>query len=306
VRHPEPPSADLRQSAVTGILRSLPAATGGRVIQEAPTAQGPHHLLRLLEALISWQDGSMTAVRMKALAGILALAPALLAEAPAHAAPATLPTITSAAASRTDFVLSASGGCGDITFTAVLSAPMPAGDYVSGVGVRLYAPGRSGANSYAGVEFGQVADGSTTYSGSVRICGNYLAPGRGHAEVYGVAIPAGGGTTLHTNTVTIGISVKRPSTLAFNASPEPVKKGKKITAAGTLKVDGKTLAHATVRIYFKKSGTSTYARKSTLTTNRKGAFRTHFTASKSGTWKAVYDGGSTRQASSKADAVAVS
>jgi hypothetical protein len=183
--------------------------------------------------------------------------------------------------------------------------PTEADGYYSGVGVRLYAPGQTGANSYQGVEFAQASTGSATYFGSQRICGSYLAPGTGRAEFSGVAIPAAGGATLSTNVVNVAMTVKRPSTVDFNASPEPVKKGKKITAAGTVKTDGRVLAGASVKIYFKKSGTKTYARKATLTTSNAGAFRTKVTAAASGTWQVVYAGSSTRQAVSKTDAVKV-
>jgi hypothetical protein len=93
--------------------------------------------------------------------------------------------------------------------------------------------------------------------------------------------------------------------LAFNASPEPVKKGKKITAAGTLKIDGKALSGASVKIYFEATGAKTYALKGTAKTSSKGAYSKKFTATKSGTWKAVYAGSSTRNAASKSDAVKV-
>jgi hypothetical protein len=273
----------------------------------SPKVEPPGQRRRVASA---WQDSLVTSVPGKALASLLALAPAaaLLAGSPAHAAASTLPTIGSVSASMTSFVLSSKGAdCRDVTFHAVLTAPMPdeAEGYYGGVEVRLYAPGKTGANSYEGVGLAQTAGGSATYVGSLHVCGSYTAPGAGRAEFSGSAIPVAGGTTLRTNVVNVVMSVKRPSTVAFNASPEPVKKGKKITAAGTLKTDGGALAHASVKIYFRKSGTTTYARKATLKTNSKGVFRTTFTAGKSGTWKVVYAGSSTRQAVSRADAVKV-
>jgi hypothetical protein len=251
----------------------------------------------------------VTSVQRRTLASVLALLPAaaLLAASPAQAA-TSLPTIESVSVSMTSFVLSAKGGdCRDVTFEAVLSAPMPTevDGYYSGVGVRLYAPGKTDANSYGGTEFAQAAADSATYFGSSRICGDYMAPGTGRAEFYGTASPAGGGATLETNKVEVAMSVKRPSTIAFNASPEPVKKGKTITAAGTVETDGSALAGAPVKIYFKKSGAETYALKATLTTDSAGAFRTTFTAGTSGTWKAAYAGSATRQPVSKTDAVEV-
>jgi hypothetical protein len=185
---------------------------------------------------------------------------------------------------------------------------MPTDGYeFSGVGVDLFAPGKSGDDSYDGAEFSQVGT-SATYRGAVDFCGKYT-PGAWHAEVYGAAVPSDAtdeSDVEYTNTVKVGISLKRPSTLAFNASPEPVKKGKPITAAGTLKVDGKVLPSAAVKIYFEATGAKSYTLKNTVTTNSKGVFSKKYTASKTGTWKAVYAGSSTRNAVSAADNVKVS
>jgi hypothetical protein len=254
----------------------------------------------------------MTSVRTRALAVLLALAPgaALLAGSPAQAAAAdpALPTVKSVTASKTSFVLSAKAGCSKITFTAKLSAVMPTDGYeFSGVGVDLFKPGKSGNDSYDGVEFTEVGT-TTSYKGSVNFCGKYT-PGAWHAEVYGLAVPTGAtddSDILSTNSVRVNISLKRPSTLAFNASPEPVKKGKTITVAGTLKSDGKVLSKATVKIYFKATGAKTYTLKNTVTTNSKGAFTKKYTATKTGTWKGVYAGSSTRNTVTTGDNVKVS
>jgi hypothetical protein len=253
----------------------------------------------------------MTLVRSRALAVLLALAPgaALLVGSPAQAAAPSpnLPTVKSVAASKTAFVLGAKAACSKITFTAVLSAVMPTEGYeYTGVGVDLFAPGKSGDDSYDGVEFAQVGS-TTTYRGAVNFCGKY-APGAWHAEVYGAGVPTDAtdeSDVEYTNIVKVGISLKRPTTLAFNASPEPVKKGKKITAAGTLKLDGKVLPSVAVKIYFKATGAKAYTLKSTVTTSKKGAFSKKYTASKSGTWKAVYAGTSTRNTVTTGDAVKV-
>jgi hypothetical protein len=52
------------------------------------------------------------------------------------------------------------------------------------------------------------------------------------------------------------------------------EEGKKLTATGTLKIDGKVLSGAAVKIYFKADGASSYALKATATTNSKGAYST--------------------------------
>jgi hypothetical protein len=251
----------------------------------------------------------MISVRPRVLAAVLALAPAaaLLAGSPAQAAAADLPTVTSVKASKTSFVLGAKAGCSKITFTAVLSAVMPTTGYTfSAVGVDLFEPGAAADDSFDGTAFTQVGT-STTYTGALSFCGKYT-PGAWHAEVYGVAVPEDADDdtdVLTTNTVKVGISLKRPSTLTLNASPEPVTKGKKVTTAGVLKIDGKVLAKATVKIYFKASGATAYTLKGSATTSSKGAYTKKFTATKSGTWKVVYAGTSTKNTASAADAVKV-
>jgi len=253
----------------------------------------------------------MKSVRLRALAAAaLALASAtglLAAAAPAQAAAtSTLPTLKSVTTNETSFVLPYNGTCKVIIMTATLSAVMPTDGYeFSGVGADLFAPGKSGDDTYDGIEFMQVgAADNPVYRGSLGICGKY-PPGAWHAEVYGAAVPTGATTDVTTNQVRINISLKRPSKLTFNASPEPVKKGKKVTAAGTLKIDGKAYANLPVVIYFKASGSKTWTVKGTAKTTSKGAFSRKFVATKSGTWKAAYAGSTTRQAASKADAVAV-
>ncbi|GAA0562537.1 hypothetical protein GCM10010172_52200 [Paractinoplanes ferrugineus] len=252
----------------------------------------------------------MTSVRHRALALLLAVAPAaaLLTAAPAQAArSAALPTVKSVSTSKTSFVLSSKAGCSKVTFTAVLSAPMPTSGYLlSLVGIDLYAPGKSGDDTYAGTKLNRVGS-SATYSGSLNFCGKYT-PGAWRAEVYGAAVPNDAddeSDIQQTNVVKVGISLKRPSTLSFNASPEPVKKGKKLTAAGTVKVDGKALSKATVQIYFKANGAKAYSLKGSATTNSKGAFTKKFTAAKTGTWKAVYAGNTTKNTAGATDAVKV-
>jgi len=251
----------------------------------------------------------MISARLRTLAAALALVPAvgLLAGSPAQAA--TDITVKSASASKTTLVLGAKAGCSaSVTFTAVLSAPLPTEGYaLSGVGVDLYAPGASADDdSVDGVELDQVGS-TSTYKGSLKICGSYGA-GKFQAEIYGVLVPEDATSDDDieiTNVVKVAITVKRPSTLSFNASPEPVKKGKKLTATGTLKIDGKVLSGAAVKIYFKADGASSYALKATATTNSKGAYSKTFTASKSGTWKATYAGSTTRNAATAYDGVKV-
>ncbi|WP_328463291.1 hypothetical protein OHA21_37555 [Actinoplanes sp. NBC_00393] len=244
----------------------------------------------------------MTSVRARFAAALIALIPAaglLAAGSPAQAA--TDITVKSVSVSKPAFVLSAKAGCKtSVTFTAVISGPLPTTGYeYAGVGVDLNAPG--GAN-VDGVEFKRVGS-TTTYKGSLKLCGKY-APGKYTAEIYGALLPVGGEFEF-TNVVKKSITIKRPSKLTLNAAPEPVAKGKKLTAKGTLKIDGKALSGAKVKVYFKATGATAWTYKGTAVTTGTGAYSKKFTATKTGTWKAIYEGTGKRNYAAATDAVKV-
>ncbi|MEV0584181.1 hypothetical protein [Nonomuraea sp. NPDC050310] len=83
---------------------------------------------------------------------------------------------------------------------------------------------------------------------------------------------------------------------SLNASPEPVRKGRKLTVTGSLlatNAAGTGYGHlngARVNILFKPVGKTTWTTMATVTTSGKGVFARSFTASKDGNWKAVYAG----------------
>ncbi|MBB2944641.1 hypothetical protein FB565_004374 [Actinoplanes lutulentus] len=246
----------------------------------------------------------MTSVRVRALAALLATVPAaglLVGASPAQAGTLKV-TVKSASISKNAFVLSAKAGCTNVTATATLSAPIPTEGYIySGVGVDLVVAANTD-KSVADAELKRVGT-TSTYKGAFQVCGKY-APGKYSALIYGGAIDKDENVDL-TNIVTKTLTIKRPSKVTLDASPEPVKKGKKITAKGTLKIDGKVLAGAKVKIYFKKKGATSYSLKATTTTNSKGVFSKKFTATKTGTWKVVYAGTGTKVAAAATDAVKV-
>lgn len=80
---------------------------------------------------------------------------------------------------------------------------------------------------------------------------------------------------------------------SFNASPEPVKKGRTLTVKGHLtKYLGKWQpgAGAALTIYFKPSGSSKWKAMGTTKADRNGWFSKGFKASADGTWAAAYAG----------------
>ncbi|WP_430784773.1 hypothetical protein [Actinoplanes sp. G11-F43] len=247
----------------------------------------------------------MNLVRNRLFAALLVLAPAagLLVGSPAQAADLNV-TVKSVSLSRSTLVLGSKARCTPVTVTAKLSAPMPAvKEGFSGVGVDIYEPGTG--DIVKGEEIKRVGS-SATYRGSVKFCGADVA-GRYIARVYGVYAPKSEDDFdyVTTNVVSRSIYLKRPSSLSLNATPEPVRKGKKLTAKGVLKINGKAFAGAAVRVYFKADGASAYTYKGAAKTNAKGAYSKAFTATRSGTWKSVYAGSNARDAASAVDGVQV-
>jgi hypothetical protein len=88
----------------------------------------------------------------------------------------------------------------------------------------------------------------------------------------------------------------RTAISGFNASPEPIKKGRHLTVAGTLKRDTTSwtaFSGQSVKIYFAADGARTWTYEGTAKTSSTGHFSRVFTASKDGTWRATYAGSAT-------------
>ena len=96
--------------------------------------------------------------------------------------------------------------------------------------------------------------------------------------------------------------VQRASKLTVNASPEPVKKGKTITVTGKLsranwednKYHGYT--NQSVKLQFRKKGSTTYSTVKTIKSNSTGNLKTTVTASQDGYFRYVFAGTSTTPA----------
>jgi hypothetical protein len=132
--------------------------------------------------------------------------------------------------------------------------------------------------------------------------------------VYSTVESGAGGPQLNTD-FTLLRRATWGSTL--NASPEPVKKGKKVTIKATLTrinwtwKTAKKMPYAgytsrAVVLQFKATGTSTYKNIKTVKTGTGGKVSTTATASKSGTWRFTFAGTSTTgSATSTGDKVTV-
>ncbi|MFJ9680086.1 calcium-binding protein [Streptomyces sp. NPDC101194] len=96
--------------------------------------------------------------------------------------------------------------------------------------------------------------------------------------------------------------VQRYSKLTVDASPEPVKKGKTITVTGKLSranwEDNKYHGYAnqSVKLQFRKKGSSTYTTVKTIRTNSTGNLKTTVTASTDGYFRYSFAGTATTPA----------
>ncbi|MGW5335289.1 calcium-binding protein [Streptomyces bauhiniae] len=107
--------------------------------------------------------------------------------------------------------------------------------------------------------------------------------------------------------------VKRAAQItSMNAGPEPVKKGKTITATANLsRASWSYLKYygygsQSVQLQFAKAGSSTYTTVKTVKTSSTGALKATATASASGTWRFYFPkNGTTSAATSAGDYVAV-
>jgi hypothetical protein len=99
------------------------------------------------------------------------------------------------------------------------------------------------------------------------------------------------------------VKVQRAAGLTVNASPEPVAKNGKLTVTGRFtRADWETGGYApfggqSVRLQFKKSGSSTWTNVKWVGTNSGGYLSTTVTATASGNWRYSFDGVSSTPAS---------
>ncbi|WP_340379852.1 hypothetical protein U5640_30950 [Streptomyces sp. SS7] len=90
--------------------------------------------------------------------------------------------------------------------------------------------------------------------------------------------------------------IKRNAKVTVNASPEPVRKGRTITVTGKLtRANWETGTYAgyrgqSVKLQFRKKGSSTYTTVKTVTSGRGGTLRTTVKATKDGYFRYVFAG----------------
>ncbi len=114
---------------------------------------------------------------------------------------------------------------------------------------------------------------------------------------YAGATPSQGSWDDPSVTSSFYVDVKyKTAVSSFDASPEPVKKGRTLTVKGKItKFTGswQPAAGTTLTVYFKPSGSSKWKAMGTTKADRNGWFTKNLKATADGTWAAAYVGSST-------------
>jgi hypothetical protein len=114
------------------------------------------------------------------------------------------------------------------------------------------------------------------------------------------------GSESDTDWVSVRQRVSRSWIRHFDASPEPVTKGEKVTVSGDLSISHHSDGWQRVEILFKADGSREWRSVGTDRTDRRGEFSAQVTADSTGWWRAVYHGRhGSRGTSSRPDRVEV-
>lgn len=245
--------------------------------------------------------------KLFALVATASTAVGVLAGSPARAADGT-PTIAAVGLSTTSLVVDGDAACpGRVTVTVKLDDPQQ----------RLQ-PGDLDAAVFDGA--GRAADVLTfdtlrrtgaqvTATDVVQVCGSLETPGRYRVDVQVTWLDEQ--NWGHSAVRSGYFTVRRPTTLSYDATPEPVRRGGYLTHRGRLMFDPYSYgprygaSGATVKFYFKKHGATTYAYQGSAVTGPGGHFSRKLKARDSGLWKVVYAGTDTRQPQAAWDQVRV-
>lgn len=245
----------------------------------------------------------MKSTRLLAAAAALAISAATLtASLPAQASA----TLTSVKLSSSSVVLDGNAGCANRINVSLL-VTQPAGEqfaeYTSATAVVV---GPTGDNEdYLFMPVTATSGNVTTYSDGIFLCG-YNAPGRYTMQS---EVSWYDGTNFRSQQRSNQFYVNRPTTLSYNASPEPAKRGAKLTHSGQLMFDrfgyGAFYGPKGVKLTlsFKKSGTSAFVVKATIATGASGKFAATFKTDADGTWRLTYPGSAYYQSQIKDDYV---
>ncbi|MDL4816859.1 hypothetical protein [Actinomadura opuntiae] len=182
--------------------------------------------------------------------------------------------------------------------------PVGRGDTMTATGqvLRRLADGRWVAADSALVELQFSTDQKTwsdVVAGVLDGAGRFAIPTRAARDGYWRAVVRDDGfASLPSTGPADYVDVRYRTEIAdFNASPEPVVKGRTVTIVGALYREPKpnqwtSFGKQKVSFYFRAKGASTWTYLGAATADGLGRFRKGFKASKDGTWRAYYGGSS--------------
>jgi hypothetical protein len=227
----------------------------------------------------------------------------LLGATPAQAAV----SLASVSLSPTTAVINGDAGCSyAVTVTAKVYDAVADADQVTDVYATAYDPtGYWVDNIY--LRYVSYSGDYLYFNRTLYLCG-YDGPGS-YKLVTEVHWQDASGTDQPVITRTSPFSVKRPTSLTYNASPEPAKKGSYLTHSGRLMFDPYApgamygASGVTLTIAFRQAGTSSYVTKGTVVTGSGGYYSKKLQTPADGTWRITYPGTSARQNQVKTDYV---
>ncbi len=245
---------------------------------------------------------------MRKSVGMLAVAilgASLLSASPAQAGV----SLSGVSLSTGTAVVNGDAGCGNRT-TVTVKVYHPETDLkdVWGVSASVYNPAGDVAD-FLPLPYARRSGDYVFYTDAVFLCG-WEPPGRYriHTEVDWWDEELG---TPRQATADTAFYVKRPTSLTYNASPEPARRGSYLTHSGRLMFDpfaaGAMYGPSGVRlrIAFKKAGTSTFVTKGSVTTGSGGYYLRKLQAWDDGTWRVEFPTNTWRQTRLKYDYVDV-
>jgi hypothetical protein len=211
--------------------------------------------------------------------------------------------------SPSPLVLDGDAGCGDrVKWTVKVYDPQDDGDDLVSLTASVFGPSSAPNVFLLGAESSRSGD-YVYYTDYVYLCGGLHSPGRYTVVTHLLWWDE----TFHSHEIARSDSflIQRPTSLTYDATPEPVKKNSMLTHKGVLKADAvvfgpqKGLKGATLKFYFKANGAKAYTYQGQTRTGTGGKYSKKFKATRSGTWMVVYAGSSTRQPQTRVDTVKV-
>lgn len=236
---------------------------------------------------------------LAAVIGTALVAGSLLVAQPAQAAI----SLSSVSLSTSEVILNGDSGCGNrITVTVKANIPEAENDDLFGVtGEATAADGD--IEEYLFFNQTGRSGNTVTFKDTISICG-YETPGKFtlHTEI---TYWNGSGTSSQSRNNTY--YVKRPTSLTYNAAPEAAKRGSNLTHSGVLMFDPFAygamygVSGQTLKIAFKKSGSSSYVAKGTVVTGSGGKYSKKIRTDADGIWRVEFPANTYRQTQYKYD-----